>query len=170
MALVSSRLAIADALVALLQTIQNPSTNKALYQYVKLGNVYDPGAYTSWCEVTHYQGKGGPAGSGGSQVGWRIEDDVTFIVTSAVGYYEADSTVAEQNMLAIQDILLPALRQHFQLPDANNPVNAVQSLYSMLVEMPDKSHIMKFPNGHTYKLWNIFVTAQQAYNVQLINP
>jgi hypothetical protein len=167
MPLNSSRLAIANALVALLETIQNPNTNQPLFQLAKLGNVYDPKAFTTWCEVTHFQGKGGPAGSGGPSVGWRIDDTFTLKVTSAVGWYEVDSTVAETNMLALQDILLPALRQHFQLPDANNPVNAVQSMYSMLVEQPDKSAVMRFPNGHSFKLWDIYVTASQQYNVSL---
>jgi hypothetical protein len=167
MPLVSSRLAIADALVALLQTIQNPSTNEPLYQYVKLGAIYDPKAYTTWSEVTHFQGKGGPAGSGGAQIGWRIDDALTLKVTSAIGWYEVDSTAAERSMFSLQDILLPALRAHFQLPDASNPVNAVQSMYSMLVESPDKSQILKLPNGHSYKFWDIYVTAKQGYNVEL---
>lgn len=169
MALSSNRLGIADALVAFLETIQNPDTSP-LYQFVKLGATYDPGNATSWSEVLHHQGKGGPAGSGGNQIGWRIDDEVTFLVTSGIGPYETDSTIAERSMLALQDILLPSLREHFQLPDANNPVNAVQSLYSLLVESPDKSRIMRFPNGHSYKLWDIYVTAKQQYNVQTQNP
>lgn len=170
MAHVSSRLAIADALVALLEIIPNPSTSQALFELVKAGAVYDPGAATTWCEVLHFQGKGGPAGSGGNEIGWRIDDSMTLRVTSAVGPYEVDSTAAERNMWALQDILLPALREHFQLPDASNPVNAVQSMYSMLVEAPDKSTVMRFPNGHSYKLWDIFVTAKQQYNVELSVP
>jgi hypothetical protein len=168
MPLVSSRLAIANALVALLETIQNPSTNEALYQLVNLGSVYDPQAYTMWCEVTHSQGKGGPAGSGGA--GWRIDDTLTLKVSSAIGWYEVDSTAAETNMFALQDFLLPTLRRHFQLPDASNPVNAVQSMYSMLVEAPDKSVVFRYPNGHSYKFWDFYVTASQQYNVELVQP
>lgn len=168
--LTSSRLAIADALVTLLETVQNPNTGQALFQFVKAGTVYDPGAATTWCGVLHFQGKGGPAGSGGSEIGWRIDDAITFRVASGIGPYEVDSTAAERGMLALQDILLPALRAHFQLSDASNPVNAVQSMYSMLIESPDKSTVLRFPNGHSYKLWDIFVTAKQQYNVLVKNP
>lgn len=170
MALVSSRLAIANALVALIKTINNPSTSTALYQICKLGAVFDPGAATSWCEVTHFQGKGGPAGSGGAQVGWRIDEDITFQITSGIGPYETDSTAAQTNMLTIQDVLLPTLRQHFQLPDSSNPANAVQSVYSVLIEQVDRSQPVKLPNGHVYLLWHVFVTVKQGYNVLLVQP
>lgn len=166
MALVSSRLAIANAIVALLKTIQNPATSLPLYQLVKLGAVFDASPFTSWCEVTHYQGKGGPAGSGGAQqVGWRVDEDITYQVTSGFGPYEKDSTATQIAMLTTQDILLPTLRQHFQLPDASNPTNAVQSAYSLLIEQVDRSSPVKFPSGSVFLLWHIFVTVKQQYNV-----
>jgi hypothetical protein len=170
MPLVSSRLAIANAIVALLKTIQNPNTSEALYNFVKLGAVFNPGAATTWCEVHHYQGQGSPAGSGGNQIGWLIDDAIRYQITSAVGPYESDDSAAQQNMLALQDILLPTLHQHFQLPDANNPTNAVQSLYSVLVDQPDRSIPTRYPNGLTYLAWHIFVTAKQNYTIQLVQP
>lgn len=166
----SSRLASANALVKLVQGIQNPATSQALFQEVKLGALFDPSAFTAWAEIVHFQGKGGPAGSGGSQIGWRIDEDVQFQITAGIGPYETDSTAAQTNMLTIQDILLPALRAHFQLPDANNPVNAIQSVYEILVEQVDRSRPARFPNGHTYLLWQVFVTVKQQYNVQLTQP
>lgn len=166
----SSRLAIAKALVALIQGIQNPNTSQALYQLVKLGAVFDPGGNTSWAEVTHYQGKGGPAGSGGPQVGWRIEEDVTYQITSASGPYEIDSTAAQTNMLTVQDILLPSLRQHFQLPDASNPSNPVQSVFSVLVEQIDRSRPVRLPDGHVWLMWDVFVTVKQQYSITLVQP
>lgn len=171
MSLDSSRLAIGNALVALLATIQNPTTSLPLYGFTKLGAVYDPSAYTTWAEVVHFMGQGGPAGSGGQQVGWRIDEAVRFMVTSGVGPYEIDSTAAETSLLTIQDALLPTIRKHFQLPNANNITQAVQSVYSVLVEQPDRSRPpAKFPNGHTYKLWDTFITVRQQYNVELIQP
>lgn len=171
MGLDSSRLPIANALVALLETIQNPTTNLPLFQYVKLGIVTNPGAMTTWCDVTHFQGQGAPAGSGGDNpgIGWRIDDAIRYQITSAVGPYEIDDSAAESNMLALQDILLPELHKYFRLPDAANPTNAVQSLYRVLVDQPDRSSIAKYPNGHVYKLWHVFVIAQQQYNVLLEN-
>lgn len=170
MALVSSRLAIANALVALVQGITNPATSTALYQEVKLGALFDPSPFTSWAEVTHFQGQGTPAGSGGTQIGWRIDDTVQYQITSGVGPYETDSTAAQTAMLTIQDVLLPALHTHFQLPDASNPTNAIQSVYSTLVDQPDRSQVAKFPNGHVYLLWHTFVVVKQQYNVTLVQP
>lgn len=170
MSLVSSRLAIANALVALVAGIQNPATSTALYQEVKLGSVFDPTGFTSWAEVTHFQGQGGPEGSGGNQVGWRINDEITFQITSGFGPYETDSTAAETAMLTAQDIVLPSLRQHFQLPDASNPTNAVQSVYRVLVQSVDRSHVVRFPNGHTYRLWMVQVLVSQQYNITLVQP
>lgn len=170
MPLNSSRLAIGQALVALIQTIQNPSTNTALYQEVKLGAIFDPSPFTSWCDVTHFQGKGGPSGSGGDMIGWRIDEQVTFRVGSGVGPYETDSTAAQVNMLTMQDIVLPTLREHFQLPQAGAPSLPVQSVYRILIEQTDISRPAKFPNGHVYLLWDIFVTVSQQYNILLVSP
>lgn len=166
----SSRLAIGQALTALIAQIQNPDTSVALFQSVKLGAMFDPSAFTSWCEVTHFQGKGGPAGSGGNLVGWRIEDEITFTVTAGVGPYETDSAAAQAAMLTVQDILLPSLRQHYQLPLSTDPTQPVASTYSMLIEQIDRSHPARFPNGHVYLLWDVFVTVAQQYNVELVSP
>ena len=159
-----------NALVSLLQGFTNPTTNQPLYQLVKLGAVFDPGATTTWCEVIHTQGQGSPVGSGGNMVGWRIDDAVTFLLTTALGYYEADSTAVQANMLALQDVLLPALHQHFQLPVAGNPTQAVQSVYSVLPVQVDRSRPMKFPNGRWYLLWDVPVVIKQQYSVQLVQP
>lgn len=170
MTLISNRLASAQAIVALLQGIQNPNTSQALYQFCKLGALFDPSAYTTWAEVTHFQGKGGPAGSGGNMIGWRVEEDVTFQITSGVGPYETDSSAAQTNMLTVQDVLLPALRQHFLLPNAQSQTIPVQGVYKILVEQVDRSQPVKFPNGHVYLLWHCFITVSQQYNLQLQNP
>lgn len=170
MTLNSSRLPMAKALVALIKTFQNPSTGLPLYQYVKLGSVFDASPYQSFCEVTHFEGVGGPEGSGGPQIQWRINDDMTFQITSGFGPYQLDSTTCEINMLATQDILLPLLRKHFELPDASNPLNAIQSVYSVLVQAPDKSTVKPYPGGNVYKLWSIWVLVKQGYNIELVQP
>lgn len=171
MSLTSSRLAIANALVALIQTVNTPSTSIALFQKVKLGAMFNPSNLASWCSVRHAQGQGKPAGSGGNQVGWRIDDTVTFLIECGVGPYELDSTAAETSMFTIQDTLLPSLHTHFQLPDATNPTNAVQSVYSVQLEnTPDKSIPKRFPNGHVYLLWYFMITVKQQYNIVLTQP
>lgn len=172
MPLVSQRLPAAKSLAAFVQTIQNTTTtpNQPLYQLVKLGAVFDPGANTSWCEITHFQGKSSHAGSGGNQIQWRIDDELTFMLTSGIGPYETDSTAAQINMLTIQDILLPALHQHFQIPDASNPSIALQSVYSVLANQVDRSQPAKFPNGHVYLLWHVPVVVKLQYNAELVQP
>jgi hypothetical protein len=170
MALVSSRLPIAKAIVALLQAIQDPTTSQPLYGFVKLGAVFNPGAATTWCEVYHSQGQSEHAGSGGNQIQWRIDDTVRYQVTSAVGPYETNDSTAQIDMLALQDIVLPELHKHFQLPDASNPTNTIQSVYSLLANQPDRSIPTKYPNGHVYLLWHVFVTAKQGYNIELVQP
>jgi hypothetical protein len=170
MPLNSNRLGIADALVALAAGIQNPNTNQPVYQGVKLGSIFNPTNWMEWCEITFYQGKGGPEGSGGAQIGWRVGDDVTYQMTSGFGPYETDSTASERAMLTAHDIVLPTLRKHFQLPDASNPTVAVQSAYSVLLEQVDRAKPVKFPNGHVYKLWDVFITVKQGYNVELAQP
>lgn len=170
MSLNSSRLAIGQALVTLLQGMVNPNTNAALYGTVKLGAVFDPSNLASWAEVVHMQGKGVPAGSGGVMTGWRIDDEVTYLITTGVGPYETDSTAAQVNLLTIQDVLLPTLHQHFLLPTSGNPSQAVQSVYSVLPIQTDRSRPARLPNGHVYLLWDVPVIVKQQYNLELLEP
>lgn len=170
MSLVSSRLPIANALVYIVQQVIDPATNNPLFPFVKLGAVYDPSPYTQWAQITHLQGQQKPAGSGGNQVGWRRDDEVIFMITSGYGPYQTDDSVAEHNMLYAQDILLPALDTHFQLPNASNPTQAIQSVYSVLPIQIDRSQPKPFPNGNVYKLWFVPVIVKQQFNVQLTQP
>src|SRR5215469_6587681 len=167
----SSRLAAAQALAKLLSTIQNPNTSQPLYGITKIGAFYDPTGFNTWAEITHFRGKGGPAGSGGPAVGWRIEETVRYFIGSGFGPYEADSTAAETNKLNTQDILLPTLRQHFQLPQANAITQAVPGVFSVLVEDDDVSRPpARFPNGSIYALWYVSVSIKMQYGVQLVQP
>jgi hypothetical protein len=132
--------------------------------------MFDPTAFVdNWAEVVHYQGKSGPAGSGGNLIGWRIEDNIAFKITSGVPY-EPDSTAATVASLTIQDILLPLLHSHAQIPNAANPSLAIASVYSLLTEQADTSRPVKFPNGHIYLLWDVIVLVKQQYNVTLTQP
>lgn len=171
MALNSSRLLIAQGLVALLQGIVNPNTSQNVYGYVKLGAVFDPSAYSSWCEVVDPRGKVGHAGSGGNQIGWRIEDDIAFKITSGWPY-DADSAAAMTNMLTAQDIVLPLFASHYQIPNPNTPTIAIASVYSLLEDQgqTDLSGPVRFPNGHVYLLWSFYALVKQQYNVSLVNP
>jgi hypothetical protein len=170
MALTSNRLAIAQGLVSLLQGITNPNTSQPLYGAVKLGALFNPSNLSTWAEVIHMQGKGGPVGSGGPSVGWRIDEEITYLITSGVGPYETDSTASQMTMLTIQDILLPTLHQHFQLPVAGNPTIAIQSVYSVLPMQVDRSRPVKFPDGHVWLLWDVPVIVKQQYSISLVQP
>lgn len=170
MSLNSSRLAIGKSLVAILATLTDPVTSAPLYPLTKLGAVYDPGANAQWAQVTHFHGQGKPAGSGGSQVGWRIDDTTTWIITSGFGPYQTSDSTSQAAMLNAQDILLPALHTHFQLPLATDATQAVQSVYSVLPIEIDRSQPLKFPNGNIYLLWYVPVIVKQQYNVELVTP
>src|SRR5579875_2729229 len=125
----SNRLAIGQGLQLLLQAIQNPTTGQPLYAGVQLGAYVGNSMATlpSWAEVTFYQGKSGPAGSGGSLIGWRIEDEVTFQITSGWDY-ELDSPTAMAAMLTAQDIVLPLLHSHVAIPSPANPAQPIASV------------------------------------------
>jgi hypothetical protein len=73
-------------------------------------------------------------------------------------------------MLTIQDILLPTLHQHFQLPVAGNPTIAIQSVYSVLPTQVDRSRPVRFPDGHVYLLWDVPVIVKQQYSISLVQP
>ncbi len=169
MALTSQRNAIADGLVALLQTVQNAGGSAPLYSLVKKGHVVNPGTNAAWCEVLFKQGQSGPAGSGGNIVGWRIEDNPIYLLTSGF-LYDTDTGAAMTAMLQASDILLPLLHSHVQIPVASNPSLAIASVYSVLEEQPDTAAPIAFPNGKPYLLWNVFVKVKQQYNVQLTQP
>lgn len=169
MALNSSRLAIGQALQALLVGAKD-SSNNLIYQDVKLGAMWNPSTFTSWCAIAHVQGKGVPAGSGGNMVGWRIDEEVQFSITSGFGPYETDSTAAQTNMLTAMDIILPLLHSHYLLPTSGNPSQAVQSVYSVLPIQADRSQPMKFPNGHFYLLWSFPIMIKQQYNILQVTP
>lgn len=171
MSLTSSRLLIAQGLVALLQGITNPNTSQPLYQYVKLGNIFDPSAYTAglWCEVIYFQGTSGPAGSGGNLIGWRIEDNPIFQLTTGVDYGD-DSTAAMTAVLTAMDILMPILHSHYQIPNPNAPTQAIASVYSLLENQVDRGAPRRFPNGKVYYLWSTYALCKQQYNTVLQNP
>lgn len=171
MGLNSSRLLIARSLVAILQNIIDPDTSQPIYPLVKLGMVYDPGSNGTWAAVWHNTGIGNYEGSGGSEIGWRTDDSVTFIVTTGTGPYELDDSAAEAAKLHVMDVVPPELRRHFQLPLATNPTIAIQSVYSVLLNNQDRTEKpARFPNGHVYALWHLYVTVKQQYNVLLTQP
>ncbi|MGH7748878.1 MAG: hypothetical protein ACREQ5_29565 [Candidatus Dormibacteria bacterium] len=171
MALNSSRLLIAQGLVALLQGVQNTTTNQPLYQAVKLGSFFDPSPYASGlcADVTFSQAKSGPAGSGGNLIGWRIMDDPMFAITT-IADYEADSTAAMQNTLTAMDTLMPILHSHYQIPNPNAPTQAIASIYSLLEDQVERGRPLRYPNGHVYYVWTTFALCRSQYNIELINP
>lgn len=167
----SSSLLIARGLVALLTAVTNPSTSQLVYAYTKLGAVFDPSPYASWAEVVDPRGKLGHAGSGGNVIGWRVEDEISFRVTSGWPY-ETDSTAAMTNMLTARDIILPMYASHWQIPNPDNPSVAIASVYNVLEDQgqSDVSGPVKFPNGHVYFLWTLWVQVKQQYNITFQNP
>lgn len=169
--LIGNRLNIANALVALLQGIQNPLTGANLYSLVKLGSVLSPSAVTTglWAEVLFSQGKSAPAGSGGNMVGWRLEDEPVFTINT--GYiYEPDTTAALEAVLTAMDIVLPTLHSHYTLPQAGNPSLPVQGVYSLLENLTDRAMPVKFADGHLYYLWSTYAVPKNQYSVSLQNP
>ena len=166
----SSRLNIANGLVTLLSGITNPNTSQPLYSTVVLGALFNPSVgYASWAQVGFFQGKSGPAGSGGNLIGWRIEDDLVLPISSGWDY-ETDSATAMTSMLTTMDILLPILHSHPMIPDPNNPTVPIASVYSVLTELPDRAVPVRVPNGHMWLVWHCFVLIKQAYNVTLTVP
>jgi len=167
MALDSMRLAIGQGIVSMLQGIQNPSTSQPLYQYVKLGSVFDPSPYSGlWADVTFFQARSGPAGSGGSMIGWRVQDEPTFMITTGV-QYDTDSTAAMESILTAMDVLMPMLHSHYQIPSPDNPAQPIASVYSLLEDQVDKGRPVRYPNGKVYYLWFTYASVKQQYNVQL---
>lgn len=172
MAFASSRLAIGQALQAFLSTVQNPNTSQNLYGVARLGAVWNPslaGISSNWIEVVHHKGVSGPAGSGGNQIGWRIEDSIVWRLGSGF-VYEPDSGAAQVAMLTAMDILLPILHSHYTLPQAGNTSVAVASVYSVLEDPADDSKPTIYPDGHVYLLWNCYVVTKQQYNISIVSP
>lgn len=168
MTLNSSRLLIGQGLQALIASVMNGAN--PLYGDVKLGAIFDPTAFTSFAEITMANAKSKPAGSGGQQIGWRIEDDIVWCVASGWDY-EADSTAAMTNMLTAQDILLPFLHTHYQVPNPSTPSVAIASLYHLTEwERDERARPVRFPNGRVYLMWELYIGTKQQYNVTIVNP
>ncbi len=168
MTLDSSRLLIGQGLQTLIAGVMNGAN--PLYGLVKLGAVFDPTPYTSFVEITFANAKSKPAGSGGQQIGWRIEDDPLWCITSGWDY-EADSTAAMTNMLTAMDILVPFLHTHYQVPNPTNPSIAIASLYHLTEwERDERARPVRFPNGRIYLMWEIYLGTKQQYNVTIVNP
>lgn len=170
----SNRLAIGQALQAFLAGVVNPNTGLPLFALSKLGSVYDPTGFSSFIEVTYMKGTSSPVGSGGNQIGWRIEDTTVWSLSAGWPYASSatsiNSTDAMTSMLTAMDILVPTLHQHYQFPLATNPSLAIQSVFSFLVEPQDRSRLVVFPNGTTYIMYEAFVTVKQQYGVNLVSP
>lgn len=167
----SSRKLIVKGIVEWLKTVQNTNTGSNLYQFVKEGHVLDPSAYTGlWAEVTYAHGRSGPAGSGGSGIGWRIEDNPVWAI--GTGYpYDPNTTTASENIHEAMDMLLPAIHSHYKIPNPNNPTQPIGSVYSVLVaDQNDNGAPVTFPNGRVYYMWHAYVSVKQQYNVTLVTP
>lgn len=167
----SQRDAIANSLLYVLENIIDPSTSAAYYQLAKLGQIYDPATSVPFVQVTHFQGKSGPSGSGGNLIGWRIQDEITFLITSGFGPYENNDSTAQSDMLYAMDLVKPILHQHYQLPNASNPTNPLPSEFSFEPWQVDRSIVAKWPtNGRFYLLWHLPVIVKQQYSVVLQTP
>lgn len=167
----SQRQAIANSLVYVLENIMDPNTSAAYYKLVKLGQVYDPGILLPFVQVTHYQAISKPYGSGGIQVGWRRQQEITYLITSGFGPYENNDSTTQDDLLYAMDLVLPTLETHYLLPDPNNPTNPLQSEFSFLPILTDRSIVAKWPtNGRFYLLWHLPVIATQEYNITLTTP
>lgn len=162
----SMRLLIGEGITTFLQGVIDPNTNQALYQETKLGAIFDPTPFSSWAEVTFHQGKSGPYGSGGTGIGWRVQDDIIFKVTSG-WRYDTDSTAATTSMLNAMDVLLPILHSHVTIPSPTNPAQGIASVWCLLEDGVDRAMPVRFPNGTVLLLWELLVTARQQYNVIL---
>lgn len=169
MGLNSSRLLIAQGLQLLLAGVINPATSQPLFALAKLGAIFQPSGLASWIEVVDPQGKSQPAGSGGNAIGWRIDDTITFKLTSGWPY-ESDSTAAMVAMFTAQDVLLPLLHSHYQIPSPLNPSQAIASGYSLREDPTDKSLPVRYPDGHVYLCWQVFAVVKQQYSVLIVNP
>jgi hypothetical protein len=171
MSLDSNTLLIGESLEAFVQGITNPNTGQPLYQMAQLGAIYNPGTSTVFAEILYHQGLSGHAGSGGSQIGWRTDDAITFSIITGVGPYETDSRSAMISLLTVRDVFLPMLHQHYTLPTPANPDIAVPSMYNLEFAPADRLlGPVKFPNGHIYLLHNTSVLIKQQFNVMMTNP
>lgn len=171
MSLDSSSLPIGEGLTLLFQNVTDPSTGLPVYGLAKLGAVLDPSDYTSWVEVVDPRGRVGHAGSGGNQIGWRIQDDLAFKVTSG-WIYETDTTAALKSLLRARDIIMPMMTSHYKIPNPDDPTQAIASVYSVLEDQgqTDMSVPIRFPNGHLYLLWTFWASIRQQYNITLVYP
>lgn len=171
MALTSNRLLIARGLVSLLAGITNPNTSQPVYAFSKLGALFDPSPYASWVEVVDPRGRLGHAGSGGTVIGWRVEDEIVYKITSGWPY-QPDSTAAMTSMLTAADIVLPIFASHYVIPNPDNPSIQVANVYSLLEDQgtTDTAIPVRFPNGQVYLLWSFYALIKQQYSVQLQTP
>lgn len=162
------RKTIGQGLVTVLQGIVDPDTNQPIYGYTKLGAVFDPTAYATagWAEVTFAQGKSKPYGSGGTGVGWRIEDAITFKITSG-WQYDTDSTAATNNMLNAMDVVLPIMHSHVVIPSPTNPSLPIASVWKLEEDQPERAVPVRFPDGKIWLLWEFSAIVRQQYNVVL---
>ena len=161
----SQRQAIANSLIYVLENIIDPATGLKYYQTTKVGAIYDPGANVPFVQVTHYQGKSAPYGSGGNLIGWRRQQEITYLITSGFGPYQPASDVAQDAMLYGMDLVLPILESHYLLPNASSPSIALPSEFSFLPTLTDRSIVARWPNGQTYLLWHLPVIAMQQYSI-----
>ena len=170
MAISSSRDLQGQSLVTLLGTINDPNTGLPVLSPIKYGAIFNPGAATQWGQVTHFEGDGHPAGSGGSQIGWRIDDTVTWLIACGFGPYQTNDSNAQHLMNAAVDIIAPVLHQHYQIPQTGQPTLPVPSVYSVLLGK-DRSFVSRpYPNGNVYLIWHLPVFMKQQYSVTQVNP
>jgi hypothetical protein len=170
MAALSFRDPMGQGLFALLGTIIDPNTSQPVLSPIKYGAIFNPGAATQWGQVIHFEGDSHPWGSGGPQVGWRIDDTVTWLITCGFGPYETNDSNAQHLMNAAVDLISPVLHQHFQMPQSGQPTLPVPGVFSVLFGK-DRSFVSRpYPNGHVYLLWHQPIFIKQQYSVELVIP
>lgn len=146
--------AIGQAIVTFLQGIQY--NNAALYALAKLGTITDAtdvgGVYAS---VTLQMG----VTKRYTNVGWKIDDSPVFLIESGIDQTSGDTSVIEQQLLDIRDLLVSTFT-------ATVSLNGTYEVYDVtLYDAPDKAAFKVYPNGRIYRVHQLLVKAHQQFNV-----
>jgi hypothetical protein len=136
------------------------------YALAQAGAIKDVTDTLPFLTVEAVSGTSEPYKSGGSGngIGWKIDEQPIFKLTSGVDYSVA--TTAEANILIVRDALVLALNSYYTLGGPQNPQGIPNVYEARIVPNSERYLYLHMGHGVVYRVHEVQLRVKQQYNIQ----
>jgi hypothetical protein len=135
------------------------------YALAQAGAIKDVTDTLPFLTVEAVSGTSAPfsSGGGGNGIGWRIDEQPVFKLTSGVDYSVA--TIAEENILFIRDALTLLLNSYYVLGGPQNPAGIPNVYEARMVPNSERYLYLHMGHGVIYRVHEVQLRVKQQYNI-----